>query len=41
MPTGGVEGVAGALMDSKGNVGSGVATEVEQHANNSSVVERA
>ena len=41
MVAGGLEGVPGAPVDRKGNIWSGVATEVEHHADNSHVVERA
>ena len=40
MVVGGIECVASKLVDSKGNVRSIVATEVKQHSNNNSVVEK-
>ena len=39
MPSAGFEGVTTTLVDSKGNVWSGVATKVEEHANHSGVIE--
>jgi hypothetical protein len=39
MATSGTKSIPGTLVDSERNIGSGMPTEVEKHANNSSIVE--